>query len=547
MSFCVNIKGKGCLHFRETITGQEVLESLGLSPKDEIVAWRVNGYLRSLHWTLDDNAEVELVDTTSREGLNVYRRTLSLLLIFASRKVLGKDVDIRHSLSKAYFCEIPSEEITPSQVEAIKNFMGDLIRRNVPIRREVHSLDRAVKIFLSQENEDKAKLLRWAVQDPVELYRCDGTYGLFYAPLAPSTGYVPVFDLISQDGGMVLQFPTEEFPQSLPPYQSAPKLLSVFKEFRSWLDILGVSTMANLHEKIAEGKALELMLVSEAFHDQRLNRIAEEIVRRESVRLVSLAGPSASGKTTTSRRLSVLLQSMGFNPVTISMDDYFVNRENTPRDEKGEYNFECLEALDVALINEHLEGLLRGEEVQLPRFNFITGQRGKGRLLRLGERDMIIIEGIHGLNERITESVPDEKKFGIFVSPLTGVCLDRHNRTSTTDNRFFRRLVRDYRTRGKTSETTILQWPGVNRGAFEYIYPYQCRADAMFNTALVYELPVLKGYAEPLLRRIPETSPAFGEAQRMLAMLRFVPVIPSDYVPNTSILREFIGGSCFGD
>ncbi len=547
MSFCVNVLHRGCLHFRETITGQEVLESLGLSLKDEVVAWRVNGYLRSLHWTLDDNAEVELVDTTSREGLNVYRRTLSLLLIFASRKVLGKDVDIRHSLSKAYFCEAPSGEITPAQVEEIKSFMTDLIRRNVPIRREVHSLDRAVKIFMSQNNEDKANLLRWAVQDPVELYRCDGTYGLFYAPLAPSSGYVSVFDLAPQDGGMVLRFPTEEFPRSIPPYQPAPKLLSVFKEFRSWLDILGVSTMANLHEKIVDGKILDLMLVSEAFHDQRLNRIAEEIVQRRSVRLISMAGPSASGKTTTSRRLCVLLQSMGFHPVAIALDDYFVNREDTPRDEKGEYNFECLEALDVPLINEQLSELLQGREVQLPKFNFITGQREKGRLLRLGQKDMLIVEGIHGLNERITHSVPEEMKFGIFISPLTGVCLDRHNRTSTTDNRFFRRLVRDYRTRGKTPEMTILQWPGVNQGAFDYIFPYQCRADAMFNTALVYELPVLKGYVEPLLRRIPETSPAFGEAQRMLAMLRFVPAIPSDHVPNTSILREFIGGSCFGD
>lgn len=383
--------------------------------------------------------------------------------------------------------------------------------------------------------------------DPVVVYRCADTYGYFYAPLASNTGQVKVFDLLYYPPGMVLQFPTISFPDRIPPFQAPKSLAEVFIQYSQWLDVLGVTTMDSIHERVTSGRGLELILISEALHGEALARVSREICDRPDVRLVCLAGPSGSGKTTTARRLMVQLQVCGKRPVAISLDDYFVDREKTPRDENGNYDFEALEALDVEQINQDLSALLEGQEVQLPKFDFLTGRRKKGKRIKVGSDDVIIIEGIHGLNEKLTRSIPEETKYKIFVSPLTGVSLDRHNRTSTTDNRLLRRLVRDHRVRGHSPESTLLMWPSVIRGSHRHIFPYQERADVMFNTALVYELPVLKGYAEPLLRSVPEESPAYGEAQRLLSMLRFVPFIPSDDVPNISILREFIGGSCFED
>lgn len=547
MAFSVDVVAWRRIASEVPLSGQDVLRELGIGHKREVVAWRVNRYLRSLDWVIDEDATVELVDASSFEGMEVYRRTLSFLLVLACRQALGCQVSIRHSISNAYYCELSTGPASADQVAHIHHAMRELVAQDIPIRRSVVSLDKARRIFATQGNDDKARLLQWAVQDPVELYSCHDRFGFFYAPLAPSSGSVPLFDLIPYAPGMVLRSPTLTSPFALPDFQATPRLVDVFREYGEWLDILGVGTMASLHEQVAEGKTVDIIMVSEAFHARRLALISEDIVRRKSVRLVCMAGPSASGKTTASRRLRVQIQLSGLRPVALSLDEYFVDRDHTPRDEEGKYDFEDINALDLELLNAHLQGLLAGDEVQLPHFDFLLGKRTPGKKLRLGPKDILIIEGIHGLNNRLTEAVPEALKYGIFVSPLTGVSLDRHTRTSTTDNRFLRRMVRDHRTRGKSPETTILQWPSVTRGGFKHIFPFQDRADAMFNTVLVYELSVLRGYAEPLLRTVPETSPAFGEAQRLLSMLRFVPVIPADHVPNTSILREFIGGSCFGD
>ena len=547
MGFYVDVVGWRRILSEVPLSGPDVLQELGIEGRREVVAWRVNRYLRSLDWTIDEDATVELVDASSSEGMEVYRRTLSFLLVLACRQALGCQISIRHSISNAYYCELSTGPASADQVSRIRRAMRELVAQDISIRRIVVSLDKARRIFDAQGDDDKARLLQWAVQDPVELYSCQGRFGFYYAPLAPSSGAVPLFDLISYAPGMVLRFPTIHSPFSLPDFQATPRLVDVFREYGEWLDILDVGTMASLHEQVAEDKTVDIIMVSEAFHARRLALVSEEIVRRKSVRLVCMAGPSASGKTTTSRRLRVQLQLSGLHPVALSLDEYFVDRERTPRDEEGRYDFEDINALDLELLNSHLQRLLAGDEVQLPRFDFLLGKRTPGRKLRLRPKDILIIEGIHGLNDRLTEAVPEDLKYGIFVSPLTGVSLDRHTRTSTTDNRFLRRMVRDHRTRGKSPENTILQWPSVTRGAFKHIFPFQDRADALFNTVLVYELSVLRGYAEPLLRTVPESSPAFGEAQRLLSMLRFVPVIPADNVPNTSILREFIGGSCFGD
>jgi len=544
MVFTVREEGNGAFQSDRPLNGIDVLSRDGRK-RGNVVAWRVNRYLRPLCWEVSEDCTVSFVDTSCFEGKEVYRRTLTFLLVLACRTALGREVLVRHSLSDGYYCEVPGEALKTEQVEAVRQAMGDLVRADVPIVREVLSLDRARTLFEAQGNREKAELLRWIGIDPVETYRIGDRNGFFYGPMAPSTGAVPVFDLVLHSPGMVLRFPTVASPAGLPPFQPPKQLSEVFLEYSGWLDILGISTMESLHRAVAQGRGTELVLISEALHSQRLNRIAEAVVSRPNCRMVCIAGPSGSGKTTTAHRLSIQLAVCGKRTKILSMDDYFLERSKTPRDAEGNYDFEAIEALDLNLLNSDIEALLQGRSVRLPRFDFLNGTRESGPELLLEPGEILVIEGIHGLNDQVGQSVPDAEKFLLYLSPLTGVNLDRHNRTSTTDNRLLRRLVRDYRTRGKKPEATLLQWPSVIRGAARHIFPYQERADAMFNSALVYELSVLKGYAEPLLRRIREESPVFGEAQRLLDLLRYAPFLPADDVPNNSILREFIGGSCF--
>ncbi len=546
MPFKVQIKGFSSLQCDMPLSGQVVLASTGLYKNRNIVAWRVNNYLRPLEWVVDGDSSVEFVDTNSFEGTMVYRSSIGFMLLLAARKALGKAVFIRHSISEGHYWEFADGEVTEKDLETMRETIKDLVEMDVPIVREVVSLDKACGIFQRQGNPEKGRLFSRVSVDPIEVYRCLDVYGFFYSPLVPSTGYLKNWDLKLLSPGMVLQFPTVAYPTSLPPFQASHNLSAVFLEYANWLRTMGIGTMVNLHDAIANGKGQELMLISEAFHSQRLSNLAEKVVNRKTP-LVCIAGPSASGKTTISKRLKIQLQVCGKRPVTLSLDDYFVDREKTPMDEKGDYDFEALEALDLDLLNSHLKLLLAGQEVQLPRFDFLTGSRKEGKALKLGPDDILIIEGIHGLNDQVTQEVAKDKKFRIFVSPLTGVNLDLHNRTSTTDNRLFRRMVRDSRTRGHSPEDTLRRWPSVIRGAQRYIFPYQKHSDDMFNSSLLYELPVLKGYLEPLLQTVPEDSPVFGESRRLLSLLRFVPPLPSDKVPNESILREFIGGSLFED
>jgi uridine kinase len=544
MTFRVIEEGNGSFESDRPMNGLDVLSRDGRKMRS-IVAWRVNRYLRPLSWEVSEDCSVSFVDTSCFEGKEVYRRTLTFLLVLACRKALGREVVVRHSLSDGYYCETPGEALASSQVEAVRREILDLVARDLPVTREVLSLDRARTLFENQGNRDKAELLRWIGNDPVETYRIGDRSGFFYGPLAPSTGSVEVFDLVPHAPGMVLRFPTVAYPAQLPPFQPPRRLSDVFLEYAGWLDILGISTMESLHRAVASGRSTDLVLVSEALHSQRLNRIAEDVVSRERCRLVCIAGPSGSGKTTTSHRLAVQLAVCGKRSKILAMDDYFLERSKTPRDAEGNYDFESIEALDLDLLNRHIADLLEGKAVMPPRFDFLNGTREPGVELRLEKGEILVIEGIHGLNDQVGREIPDPEKFRVYLSPLTGVNLDRHNRTSTTDNRLLRRLVRDYRTRGKKPEATLLQWPSVIRGATRHIFPYQEKSDAMFNSALVYELSVLKGYAEPLLRTVREESAVFGEAARLLDLLRYAPFIPADNVPNNSILREFIGGSCF--
>ncbi len=545
MPISVEISGGGVHNFDPPVTGQDILNKVGAGLDRNIVAWHVNHYLRPLDWILKDDALVDFVDTSTFEGMSVYREALTFVLSLACRGALGEGLRVRHSISDGFFCELRSGPITPAQIKLVREAVDFIINRDLPITREILPLDAVRRIFEEQNEPDTANLLKYAGLDPVILNKCDGVYGFFHGPLAPSTGYLTSWDVAPFWDGIVLRFPTVAFPRELPPFKPAEKLAGVFREYGEWLQILGVETMENLHGQITAGKGKELVHVSEALHSQKLNRMSERIVSGGQVRLVCISGPSGSGKTTSAARLSIYLRALGMRPVAVSLDDYFLEREETPRDENGNYNFESIEALDLDLINEHLSSLLEGRRVAVPRFNFITGRRERGPEVCMENGDILIIEGIHGLNDRLTNSVPDALKFRVYISPLTGISLDRHNRTSTTDNRLLRRLVRDHRLRGKSAETTLAQWPSVIRGAHKYIFPYQEQADEMFNSALVYELSVLKGYAEPLLKTVREESPEFGEAQRLLNISRYIPYIPADFVPGNSILREFVGGGCF--
>jgi uridine kinase len=551
MGFYVSVVqsgGTSKIYSDTPIMGHEVLALSDMEDAERlIIAWRVNRILRPMSWVVDDDSEVEFVDTSSFEGTEIYRSTLTFLLVLACKRALGREVAVKYSMNSSYYCEFPGVTASEEDIAKVKDEMGKIVASSLPIQMATLPLDKAKKIFERQGNADRARLIQSSGKDPVMLYRCAGIYGYFGVPLASTTGMLKAFDLHCFAPGFLLRFPSIIESEVLAPLQVVPKLMDVFREYSTWLGVLGLSTMDSLHDRVAKGKSLDLILISEAFHGEALARISKHIIDRGTVRIVCLAGPSSSGKTTTSKRLSIQLQVSGKNPVALALDNYYVDRDKTPRDENGNYDFEALEALDIELINENISALLAGEEVELPRFDFVAGTRKPGPRLRLEINDILIIEGIHGLNDKLTQEIPNESKCKIFISPLTGVNLDSHNRIGTTDTRLLRRLVRDYRTRGHSPERTLLMWPSVIKGSHKHIFPYEEGADLLFNSSLVYEISVLKGYAEPLLRAIPETSQAYGEASRLLSMLSFAPVIPSENVPNLSILREFIGGSCFED
>ena len=550
MSFVINVLSRQSV---EQITadtpmmGHEVLTLAGQGENGRAMAWRVNRILRPLGWVVDEDADVEFVDMSTIEGIEIYERTLTFVLALACKRALSRGVIVRYSMGSSFYCELSGGGTSAEDVEAIRQEMERLVSMALPIQMAILPLDKAHRIFERQGDVDKARLMQWTGMDPITVYRCAGMCGYFGAPLAASTAMVKAFDLTGYAPGFLLRFPTITDVATVPPLQVVPKLMDVFREYSTWLSVLGLSTMDSLHDRVSNDQSLDLILLSEAFHSEALSRIAHEIIDREDVRLVCLAGPSSSGKTTTSRRLAIQLQVYGKNPVTLALDDYYVDRDETPRDENGNFDFEALEALDVRLINKNLEDLMSGREVSLPSFDFVSGTRKQGRRLRLRENDILIIEGIHGLNDKLTADIAPELKYKVFISPLTGVSLDTYNRIGSTDVRLLRRIIRDHRTRGHSPEATLMMWPSVVKGSHKHIFPYEEGADILFNTSLVYEIAVIKGYVEPLLRAIHESSPSYGEARRLLSMLSFAPVIPSDDVPNLSILREFIGGSCFDD
>jgi len=523
-------------------------------PKAPLIAALVNGHLRELTYPLERDCDVEPIDLSHSDGVRIYRRALSFLMMAAAQRVLpGAEIFVDHSLPfGGYFCEVRNRApLTVAELDTLSIEMQRMVAADIPITRTSIPLEEALSIFQNRNEMDKVQLFQGRERHKkayLQWYILDEYQDYFHGYMVPSTGYLEYFRLLSWEDGFILQFPRRHEPRQLQPIQQDPQLLTVFRDYGRWLRLLGAESVGGLNEIISHNDLRKTILVSEALHEQRIADIAHQIwERRKHVRVVLVAGPSSSGKTTFSKRLGVQLLAHGLRPFALELDNYFINREDTPRDEYGEYDFEALEVVDIALFNADLQALLRGEVVQLPKFNFFTGQREVGRTAQLQpDHDaggVIIVEGIHGLNPKLVYALPEETLYHVYVSALTQLNLDRHNRVPTTDSRLIRRITRDARTRGYSAAETIARWESVRRGEKRHIFPYQENADVMFNSALVYELSVLKPLAEPLLLQVDRDSRQWVEAKRLLAFLQWFLPVETAQVPENSLLREFIGGS----
>ncbi len=517
----------------------------------DIVLAKAGKRLRELSKEMEEGEEITFLTVADRAGFSSYRRSMVLLMLKAIYQIGGFEkvdrVCVHFSVSEGYYITMNGwDHVDESFLGQVKEAMREIVRKDLPITKDSLHTDEAIALFQRLGMEDKEKLFHFRRASRVNVYDLDGFKDYYYGYMVPSTGYLKYFDLYPYDEGFVLQFPKRENPSVVPAFQPETKIFHIQKESLKWGEKMDITTVGDLNEQIVSGKINDLILIQEALLEKKIADIAEEIAANREKRLIMIAGPSSSGKTTFSHRLTVQLSAHGIVPHPIPMDNYFLDREQTPRDEDGQPDYECLEALDVKLFNENMTDLLAGKEVELPVFNFKTGKREyKGNKLKLGERDVLVIEGIHGLNDRLSYSLPRESKYKIYISALTQLNIDEHNRIPTTDGRLLRRIVRDARTRGTSAKQTIAMWPSVRRGEESYIFPNQEQADVMINSALIYELAVLKVYAEPLLFGIRRGEPEYGEAKRLLKFLDYFVGIPSENIPINSILREFVGGSCF--
>ena len=538
----------------EVVAGTSLLEleqKLGLGGKHPMLAAYVNNRIKELNYKIYKPLAVRFIDITHFEGYRVYQRTIS----FIAQKAVWdlykeRQFFIRHTVGRGFYCEFADgKPITDEEIATLRDQMQKIIDARHPINR-YHILTEDInKIYQKFGFDDKIDLLNTRPRLYSDIYCMDDMVGYFYGALTPDSGYIHLFDLRRYFNGFYIALPTHGDPDKLDLDVQWDKMFDVFHEYHRWVDIMGVPTVGRLNKKILGGDTSELIKIAEAFHEKKIAAMADQIAEAnhsQGTRVVLISGPSSSGKTTTSKRLGIQLRILGLDPVLISLDDYFVDRERTPKDENGDYDFEALEAIDLELLNNDLKRLMAGESVEVPRYDFITGTRQWHETpLKLSDRSVLIMEGIHGLNPRLTPSIPRNQKFCIYVSCLTSVAMDNLSRIATSDNRLLRRITRDYSTRGANALATIQRWPSVRRGEQKHIFPYQENADVMFNSSLFYEISVLRSKVEPILREVPDTVPEFGEAKRLLKFLdNFTPIVP-DEIPPTSILREFIGGSSF--
>ena len=535
--------------YPEGTTWLEVAREYQHLYEDDILLVQVNGKLQELHKHVKD-CRLRFVTAREKPGMSAYQRSATLLMLKAFYSVAGAEnlekIVVDFSVGKGVFVEPRGNvTVTPELLERVKEKMREYVARKTPIMKRSVSTEDAIELFHSHKMYDKARLFRYRMVSRVNVYSIDGFEDYYYGYMVQNTSYIRYFDLIPYHYGFMLMLPNMRDPRRIPEFVPQEKLFAVLAEASRWGRLMNLENVGCLNEAISRGEMSHLILIQEALQEKKIAEIAAAVAERKNVKFVMIAGPSSSGKTTFSHRLSIQLEAIGLKPHPIEVDNYFVNRVDSPRDENGNYNYEVLECLDVELFNRDMSALLRGEEVELPYYNFKKGVREyHGNRLKLGEGDILVIEGIHCLNDRLSYSLPKESKFKIYISALTQLNVDEHNRIPTTDGRLLRRMVRDARTRGASAQDTIRMWPSVRKGEEENIFPYQEEADAMFNSALVYELAVLKQYAQPLLFRIPRDSEEYLEAKRLLKFLDYFTGVSSEDIPKNSILRDFIGGSC---
>ncbi|MBS3753389.1 MAG: nucleoside kinase [Anaerolineales bacterium] len=532
-------------------TMEEFFTVLENNDRPPIVGVVTNGKLKELSHPVNMDVEARPVDMSEADGMRFYRRSLTFLLEIAFHEIFPHAIlNIDHSISSGgYFCQVYRRSpLSKEKLELVEDKMRELVEQNLKFERTKVPLEEGIKYFQLQGNKDKVRLLKHRKKDYLTLYKVNEHYDYHHGYMVPSTGYLQWFDLIPMEDGFILRFPRRATPTSLQPAPKYHTLLNVFQRYGAWLQRLGIDSVGALNDAIKEGHVRKTILVSEALHAQHIAEIAAQIEKRSNdLRVVLIAGPSSSGKTTFSKRLTIQLLARGISPFPLEMDNYFVDREETPREEDGSLNFEALQAVNRERLNSDLKGLIAGNRVQLPHYNFHRGKSEEGEIIQLRPGQIIILEGIHGLNPDLIPTIPQEQTFRVYVSALTQLNLDRHNRVSTTDTRLIRRIVRDYRERGYDALETINRWESVRRGEKKFIFPYQGNADAMFNSALAYELSALKPLAEPILRQVPHSTPEWIEAKRLLAFLEWFLPLDIEMIPDNSILQEFIGNSNLRD
>ena len=533
------------------ITYRDIVSEYQDKVQFPIILITANGRLRELHKRLKEDCEIGFVTIRNDVGYKTYKRSACFVLLKAIYDVAGKEnvnkVEIHYSVGSGYYFTMAGSTVLNEEfLVKVKNRMQELADAEIPIQKRSVNTDEAIALFHRHHMYDKEKLFHYRRVSKVNIYSIDNYEDYFYGYMADNTGYIKYFDLKLYDEGFVLELPEFTHPTEIPEFKPEEKIFQVQKESQEWAEKMDISYVGDLNDRITKEGIRSILLVQEALQEAKISRIAQHIAESGNKKFIMIAGPSSSGKTTFSHRLSVQLTAHGMKPHPIAVDNYFKNREDTPLDEFGEKNYECLEAIDVKQFNEDMLALLRGEKVELPVFNFKTGLREyKGDYLQLGKDDVLVIEGIHGLNDKLSYALPSESKYKIYISALTQLNIDEHNRIPTTDGRLIRRIVRDARTRGTSAKETIARWPSVRRGEEANIFPYQEQADVMFNSALVYELACLKVYAEPLLFGIGKNEPEYLEAKRLLKFFDYFVAVPSEEIPKNSLLREFVGGSCF--
>ena len=515
--------------------------------ENNIIACRFNNEVKSLNFELKEDGIIELIDISNKDGMRIYRRGLVYILSKAFEELYpNAKTAINYQLSNSMLCEVIDAEVNDEMITKINDKFKEIVEKDIPIIKKVMTKKEAKEFYYKEKNEKGRLQIEDGYKDTVSLYYCEGYYNYFYGILPISTGFAKLYEIVKYHNGILIRYPNSKDINKLPIFEENKKLLETLDEYEKLHETLHVQTLYKLNRIIKRKRIKEYILLDEALHEKKMAKIADDIVNRKKVKVVLIAGPSSSGKTTFAHRLGIQLRLNGLKPVTISVDNYFVERENNPKDENGNYDFECIEAIDTKLFNEHILKLLNGEEIDVPTFDFEEGtKRYNGEKMRLKDDQILVIEGIHCLNDKLTSLIPKDQKYKIYISCLTVLNVDFNNRISTTDSRLIRRIVRDNQFRGYSALHTLRMWDSVNRGEEKNIFPYQEQSDSMFNSSLIYEIAVLKDYAIPLLKEIKNTEPEYSEAKKLLSLLEYFESVPSEYVPTNSLLREFIGGSIF--